>query len=77
MDQLHSLLMLLDLSISCDAPKARMDSDLAGVKELQKRMGVLKQQVMRHKQYLDYHAIECESMLSFLTNKLVHLYLDE
>ena len=37
----------------------------------------IKQGVMRHRGAVDYHGLECESLASFLVNKLEHLFLED
>ena len=72
MSNLHSVLLLLDLAVSSDAAGHRARS--AALSALSRQLRALKQKVMMHKAGLDYHAIEVESLLTFLPNKLTQVY---
>ena len=53
-----------------------MRADTSGyLPKLKQRLAELKHPVSKCRGALDYHGLECESTLTFLCNKLTHLYM--
>lgn len=74
MDELHSLLVLVDTALSAAEPRS-LTSDPGSLEGLRKRLSGLKQKAARYRGVVDYHSLECESYASFLGNKIEHLFL--
>jgi hypothetical protein len=45
------------------------------VGDLKRKLGVLKQRAQRYRGPIDYHGLECESLASYLANKIELLFL--
>jgi len=73
MDGLHSLMLLVDTALSAE-PSA-LTGDPAALKDLRKKLTMIKQRVGRYRGLMDYHGLECESLAAFIGNKIEHLYL--
>ena len=73
MDELHSVLLLVDTALSAEPVALRHEADALGA--LRSQLGVVKQGVSKHRGLLDYHGLECESLASYLANKIEHLFL--
>ena len=76
MDALHSILVLTDISISAEPSKMRSE-DPKSLKELTRRLAVIKNRAQKNIGLMDYHGLECESLASFLANKIEHLFLSD
>ena len=75
MEGVHSALLLTDLALSSDPRLLRQDR--ASLGSIKRRLNTIKQKAMRCRGVVDYHGLECESLASFLVNKLEHLFLED
>ena len=73
MDMLLSILMLTNVAIAAEPEFMRADCD--ALEQLKRRLGKLKQRSARYRGAIDYHGLECESMASYLSNKIELLFL--
>ena len=73
MATLHSVLLLSDLALSSSA--AALSGEQPALSELKTVLNVMKQRVLKHGRTLDYHALECGNMLSFMCSKVAAFFL--
>ena len=73
MDGVHSVLLLVDTALSAE-PLAHRQQE-AELRSLKKSLAIAKNKVGRYRGMTDYHGLECESLASFLCNKIEFLFL--
>ena len=73
MDALHSILVLTNVCLSAEPSKMRRDA--TALRAIKSRLSVIKNKAQRNRGVVDYHGLECESLASYLANKLEHLFL--
>ena len=74
MDVLHSLLVLTNIALSAEPDRMRTDRD--ALEDVKRRLAAIKQRAQRYRGVIDYHGLECESLVSYLGNQIELLYLE-
>ena len=47
------------------------------MRELKRKLTMVKQRVVKYRGALDYHVLEAESLAVYLCNKIEHLFLED
>ena len=74
MDILHSVLVLTNVALAAEPVEMR-HCDRSGLDSLKRKLNMLKQRAQRYRGAIDYHGLECESLASYLGNKIELLFL--